>query len=75
MAEEGKAAAPAPFDEETRQTVQKIPLLRVRAGPRDDAALWRNRLKEELLALIQVRALARVARRVRCPEVGRVFTR
>jgi hypothetical protein len=39
------------FDEGTRKTVQKIPLLRTRAGPRDGEQ-WQARLREELQALI-----------------------
>lgn len=39
------------YDEKTKATLQKIPLLTVRAGPRD--ADWLERLKEELMALIQ----------------------
>jgi len=37
----------------TKATVKKIPLLKVRAGPRDKEA-WGNRLKEELKAMITV---------------------
>lgn len=40
------------YDAGTRTTVQRIPMLSVRAGPRDGAA-WRDRLKEEYKALIQ----------------------
>mmetsp|Transcript_38024 Transcript_38024/g.90346 ORF Transcript_38024/g.90346 Transcript_38024/m.90346 type:complete len:167 (+) Transcript_38024:127-627(+) len=40
------------FDDKTRDTVQKIPLLTVKAGPRDQEK-WQDRLKEELAALIQ----------------------
>lgn len=40
------------YDASTRRDVQKIPMLSVRAGPRDGAA-WRERLKEEYKALIQ----------------------
>jgi ufm1-conjugating enzyme 1 len=42
-----------PIDENTKKTVQKIPLLVTRAGPRDGEN-WTKRLKEEYLALIQV---------------------
>ncbi|RLN05893.1 hypothetical protein BBJ28_00007591 [Nothophytophthora sp. Chile5] len=42
----------APIDENTKRTVQKIPLLATRAGPRDGED-WTKRLKEEYLALIQ----------------------
>ncbi|KUF92629.1 Histone-lysine N-methyltransferase ATX3 [Phytophthora nicotianae] len=42
----------APIDENTKRTVQKIPLLTTRAGPRDGES-WTKRLKEEYLALIQ----------------------
>ncbi|KAI3433735.1 hypothetical protein D9Q98_003542 [Chlorella vulgaris] len=40
------------WDPTTRATVQKIPLLTVKAGPRDKDE-WQKRLKEELQALIQ----------------------
>eukprot|EP01118_Nematostelium_gracile_P011739 TRINITY_DN4215_c0_g2_i1.p1 TRINITY_DN4215_c0_g2~~TRINITY_DN4215_c0_g2_i1.p1 ORF type:complete len:202 (+),score=58.72 TRINITY_DN4215_c0_g2_i1:93-608(+) len=40
------------MDESTKQTVQKIPLLTTKAGPRD-ADLWVKRLKEEYTALIK----------------------
>lgn len=40
-------------DDSTKSTVAKIPLLSVRAGPRDGAE-WINRLKQELNALIKV---------------------
>jgi hypothetical protein len=56
---EGEAAAPAAvaaagdvIDAGTKRTVQRIPLLTVRAGPRDGAR-WVDRLKEEYTALIQ----------------------
>lgn len=39
------------FDEGVRKTVQQIPLLQTRAGPRD-GELWQARLREELQALI-----------------------
>ncbi|CAE7350685.1 unnamed protein product [Symbiodinium sp. CCMP2456] len=39
------------YDEKTRAAVQKIPLLSVKAGPRDEQ--WAERLKEELAALIR----------------------
>lgn len=42
------------MDEGTKTTVSKLPLLTVRASPRDKEA-WTARLKEELTALIQVR--------------------
>lgn len=41
------------MDEGTKSTVSKLPLLTVRASPRDKEA-WTARLKEELTALIQV---------------------
>ena len=44
--------AEAMYDPSTRRTMQKIPLLSVRAGPRDGAA-WVERLREEYGALIQ----------------------
>eukprot|EP00002_Diphylleia_rotans_P005181 TRINITY_DN14300_c0_g1_i1.p1 TRINITY_DN14300_c0_g1~~TRINITY_DN14300_c0_g1_i1.p1 ORF type:complete len:169 (-),score=31.02 TRINITY_DN14300_c0_g1_i1:41-547(-) len=39
------------MDEKTKQTVQKIPLLTERSGPRDEK--WTERLKEEYNALIK----------------------
>lgn len=42
----------AEWDSTTRATVQKIPLLTVKAGPRDKDE-WQKRLKEELQALIK----------------------
>ena len=45
------AAASGGFDSNTKKTVQKIPLLKTRAGPRDGEA-WTTRLKEEYMALI-----------------------
>lgn len=42
------------IDESTKATVQKIPLLSVRAGPRDGDD-WIKRYKQELNALIKVR--------------------
>lgn len=41
-------------DESTRKTLSSIPLLQTKAGPRDKE-LWTKRLKEEYMALIQVR--------------------
>lgn len=52
MADESAKPAVA-FDDSTKRTVQSIPLLTVRAGPRDGDA-WKARMKEELLALIKV---------------------
>lgn len=40
-----------PLDKQTKATVQAIPLLSVRAGPRDGAE-WIARLKQELTSLI-----------------------
>jgi len=40
------------WDNGTKSTVQKIPLLTVKAGPRDKDE-WQKRLKEELQALIK----------------------
>ena len=40
-------------DEITRKTLSNIPLLKTKASPRDGEQ-WRQRLKEELQALIQV---------------------
>lgn len=42
------------MDDGTKNTVSKLPLLSVRASPRESEA-WTARLKEELTALIQVR--------------------
>ena len=39
-------------DDGTKSTIQKIPLLTVKAGPRDPD--WGDRLKEEYAALIKV---------------------
>lgn len=50
----GGGGGAAGFDSATVQTVQKIPLLRTRAGPRDGDK-WGQRLREELTALIKVR--------------------
>lgn len=41
------------MESNTKNTVQKIPLLTVRAGPRDGEK-WIERLKEEYTALIKV---------------------
>ncbi len=41
-------------DEVTKKTLSNIPLLKTKASPRDGEQ-WRQRLKEELQALIQVR--------------------
>ena len=38
------------FDSRTTSTVKKIPLLKTKAGPRDEG--WQERLKEELTSLI-----------------------
>lgn len=53
-ADSGAADADADggFDSSTKKIVQKIPLLSIRAGPRD--ADWKKRLKQEYKALIQV---------------------
>lgn len=40
-------------DDNTRKTLSNIPLLQIRAGPRDKD-LWVQRLKEEYQALIKV---------------------
>ena len=42
-------------DEATKATVQKLPMLKTKAGPRDGDA-WIERVKEEYMALIQVRS-------------------
>ncbi|WZN60836.1 ubiquitin-fold modifier-conjugating enzyme 1 [Chloropicon roscoffensis] len=42
----------AEWDAGTKSTVQKIPLLKTKAGPRDKEG-WANRLKEEYTALIK----------------------
>ena len=49
---EAPAAKAAPFDATTKKVVQKIPLLKTRAGPRDGDK-WTQRLKEEYQALIR----------------------
>lgn len=41
-------------DEITKKTLSNIPLLKTRASPRDGEQ-WRQRLKEELQSLIQVK--------------------
>lgn len=41
------------LDNQTKATLQKIPLLTVNAGPRDGKE-WEKRLKEEYSALIKV---------------------
>ena len=41
-------------DEGTRKTLSSIPLLKTKAGPKDDPKLWIQRLKEEFQALIKV---------------------
>ncbi|CAF3210731.1 unnamed protein product [Rotaria sp. Silwood2] len=43
-------------DEVTKKTLSNIPLLKTKASPRDGEQ-WRQRLKEELQALIQVNLL------------------
>ena len=69
---EAPAAAPtakakaAPFDATTKKVVQKIPLLKTRAGPRDGDK-WTQRLKEEYQALIRY---ASVCRGARCRRSG-----
>jgi len=40
-------------DEATRKTLSGIPLLKTKAGPKDDPKLWIQRLKEEYQALIK----------------------
>jgi len=42
-------------DEATRNTLSGIPLLKTKAGPKDDPKLWIQRLKEEYQALIKVK--------------------
>ena len=42
-------------DAETKATVQKLPMLTVKAGPRDGDE-WIKRIKEEYMALIAVRS-------------------
>lgn len=41
------------MDDSTKKTLNSIPLLKTKAGPRDKD-LWPQRLKEEYQALIQV---------------------
>jgi ufm1-conjugating enzyme 1 len=48
----------AGVDDATKATVQKLPMLSVKAGPRDGED-WIKRMKEEYMALIQVRARRR----------------
>jgi len=48
------------MDESTKQTVAKIPLLTVNAGPRDND-IWVKRLKEEYAALIKYVQINKVA--------------
>lgn len=50
-----------PIDNSTKSTVQKIPLLSIRAGPRDKDQ-WVARLKQELKSLIQVRCCLHLCR-------------
>ena len=50
---EDDSAADVPLDNATKNTVQKIPLLSIKAGPRDKKE-WIERLKQELNALITV---------------------
>ena len=40
-------------DEVTKKTLSNIPLLKIKASPRDGEQ-WRQRLKEEIQALMQV---------------------
>ena len=40
------------MDNSVKSTLQKIPLLTIKAGPRDEQ--WINRLKQEYKALIEV---------------------
>ncbi len=47
----GGEDADSAYDPSTRKAIQKIPMLTVRAGPRDGAA-WVERLREEYGALI-----------------------
>ena len=44
-------------DEVTKKTLSNIPLLKTKASPRDGEQ-WRQRLKEELQALIQVKRIS-----------------
>jgi ufm1-conjugating enzyme 1 len=41
------------MDVQTKETLQKIPLLKQNSGPRGDKEGWEKRLKEEYAALIQ----------------------
>lgn len=41
-------------DEATKKTLSGIPLLKTKAGPKDEPKLWVQRLKEEYQALIKV---------------------
>lgn len=51
--EEEETTSNVAIDNSVKDTVQKIPLLTIRAGPRDGAQ-WTERLKQELNALIKV---------------------
>lgn len=65
------------FDEGTRKTVQQIPLLRTRAGPRDGEQ-WQARLREELQALIHFVKMNKEADndwfRIECNKTGTRWT-
>ena len=50
-------------DADTKATVQKLPMLTVKAGPRDGDE-WIKRVKEEYMALITVRAAAHSSARI-----------
>lgn len=67
----------AGFDEGTRKTVQQIPLLRTRAGPRDGDQ-WQARLREELQALIHFVKMNKEADndwfRIECNKTGTRWT-
>eukprot|EP00753_Platysulcus_tardus_P000268 PLAT1016.1.p2 GENE.PLAT1016.1~~PLAT1016.1.p2 ORF type:complete len:189 (-),score=68.67 PLAT1016.1:85-651(-) len=52
VSDDSTVSVDAPFSDDMKRTVARIPLLTVRAGPRDGAD-WVARLKEELTALIK----------------------
>ena len=57
-ADAGSSVAAA-IDAGTRRTLERIPLMTVRAGPRSGVDEWKKRLKEEYTALIKVRCRVR----------------
>ena len=47
------------MDDKLKTTLQKIPLLTIKAGPRDGDA-WVDRLKQEYKALIEVHSFTEI---------------